>query len=113
MRNVVVMSTYAVLAGARCVPFDAPRPTGPTITEDLAITNPECLGVGLVKMLTVSTDVPTLLTVELEADDVPRTHREIVFPTPTTNHEEPLLGLLESIDYTVTVTLTAGKESVT
>src|SRR5687768_730777 len=111
-------------AATGCVPdFDAPRPGAPSdtdtdapplvedpaITEGPTISTPACDDVAFVRMLAVSTNVPTFLTVLLEADTG---NREITFPTARTEHEEPLLGLVEGTQYTATVTLTTADDVV-
>ncbi len=87
-----------------CIPeFTAPRPCpAPQVTLGPLIQPPSSTDVALVKMLSVSTDGPSRLTVLLEGAD---TRLEIVFPELSTQHTVPLLGLVEFTPYTATVTL--------
>ncbi len=61
--------------------------------------------VHLVRLLSLSTNVPA--TVALTLEDGIRT-RDVVFPTEATEHTVPLLGLLEDTVTDVTVTVTAA-----
>jgi len=90
-----------------CVPeFDAPRPSpAPEITTGPVILPPTSADVALVKMLSVSTDIPSRLTVVLEGAD---TRAEIAFPELTTHHTVSLLGLVELANYTATVSVAAA-----
>jgi len=81
---------------------DTTAPPAPVITEGPTVVPAASPDVAFVRMLAVTTDEPTKLTVVVDGAG---TRREIAFPAETTAHNVPLLGLVEGESFTATVTV--------
>ncbi|MCB9687416.1 MAG: aryl-sulfate sulfotransferase [Alphaproteobacteria bacterium] len=76
---------------------------GPTIVDGPTLGDPPDERLRLVRMLAVTSDVPTRASVLV--DDGER-RRRITFPTLQTEHQLPILQLFQATTYDLTVTLT-------